>query len=553
VASTTDSGRIALADPAARAPARGGHAAPASWPLRVLSAVVAVAFAAPLGYLVVRSAARFGAVAQAWASPQTLGPLARSLGLAAAVSATAALLGAGLAWLVARTDLPGRRLWRVLLPLPLVIPSFIGAFALIAALAPGGIAATLLRGVGVTALPNVRGFWGAFFVLTLLTYPYVYLPVAARLRQLPPSLEESARLLGHSPARTFAAVVVPQARGSVEAGALLVFLYVLSDFGAVQLLRYDTITRAIYAGRVYEPQAALALALLLGVLALAVVAAERALTRTAPPTRAGRGARPLVVPLGSWRVPATAAVVATVALGLAGPLSVLAYWAARGLLRGATRASALVTDVGALAGPALNTAVVSVAAAVVAAVVVLPAAYLTVRHRGRLAGAVNGVVVGGFALPGLVIALAIVFWTLASPAGALVYQTRAVLVFAYVVHFGAQALRAAQVAVATVPPRVEDAARMLGAGRARRLWAVEVPLLLPGLLAGGGLVLLSAAKELPATLLLAPPGFQTLATRVWGATEDAFLADASLAALLLVALTGVLTWLLVLRRADALE
>jgi iron(III) transport system permease protein len=162
------------------------------------------------------------------------------------------------------------------------------------------------------------------------------------------------------------------------------------------------------------------------------------------------------------------------------------------------------------------------------------------------------VIVGGFALPGLVVALALAFWTLQAPWPlAALYQTQALLVFAYVVHFGSQALRAAQVAVAAVPGRLDDAARTLGAGRLRRLRTVELPLAAPGLLAGAGLVLLSTMKELPATLLLAPPGFETLATRIWNATEDAFLADASLAALFLLLLSGVLTWFLVVRRGDA--
>jgi len=107
------------------------------------------------------------------------------------------------------------------------------------------------------------------------------------------------------------------------------------------------------------------------------------------------------------------------------------------------------------------------------------------------------------------------------------------------------------VAVAAVPSRLDDAARTLGAGRLRRLRTVDLPLATPGLLAGAGLVLLSTMKELPATLLLAPPGFETLATRIWNATEDAFLADASLAALALLLLSGVLTWFLVVRRGDA--
>ena len=132
------------------------------------------------------------------------------------------------------------------------------------------------------------------------------------------------------------------------------------------------------------------------------------------------------------------------------------------------------------------------------------------------------------------------------------YQTLPLLVLAYVIHFGAQSLRASQVAVQALPTAVIDAARTLGAGRLRRLVRVELPMMAPSVLAGGGLVLLSTLKELPATLLLSPPGFRALSTEVWAATNDAFWADASVLALILVLLSGVLTWLLVLRRADAL-
>jgi iron(III) transport system permease protein len=188
----------------------------------------------------------------------------------------------------------------------------------------------------------------------------------------------------------------------------------------------------------------------------------------------------------------------------------------------------------------------------VAVAVVLPVAYLSMRHRGRLGGAADALITGGFALPGIVIALALAFWTLNSPGafGAL-YQTLPLLVGAYALHFGALALGPARVAVTSVPQRLDDAARTLGRGRVSRLMTVELPLMAPGLAAGAGLVLLSAMKELPVTLLLAPAGFPTLATRVWSAAEDAFWADASLAALVLVALSGVLTWLLVVRRERA--
>jgi iron(III) transport system permease protein len=203
--------------------------------------------------------------------------------------------------------------------------------------------------------------------------------------------------------------------------------------------------------------------------------------------------------------------------------------------------------------PALNTAGVAIVAALVAIAVVLPVAYLTTRHRSRVGAIANALVVGGFALPGLVIALAVVFWVLQAPLVGGLYQTFPLLIFAYVVHFGAQAMRASQVAVSGVPRRLDDAARSLGAGRMRRLRTVDLPLMLPGLVAGAGLVLLSTMKELPATLLLAPIGFETLATRVWSATESAFFARAGAAALVLIALSGVLTWLLTIRRLERLS
>ncbi|HEX2028228.1 MAG TPA: ABC transporter permease subunit, partial [Nitriliruptorales bacterium] len=233
-------------------------------------------FAAPFLYLAVRNAATPSAFLSSLSSAAALAPLGRSLLLAGTVAVAAAGLGTVGAWLTARTDVRGRGLLRVLLPLPLVIPSFIGAFALIAAFAPGGLVARVL---GIDAMPRVRGFWAAFGVLTLLTFPYVHLPVAARLQQLAPSLEEAARLSGRGPGEVFRTVVLPQARAAILAGTLLVFLYVISDFGAVELLRYDTLTRVIFASvNRLDAVTALALSLQLGVLAVAVVSLERVLT-----------------------------------------------------------------------------------------------------------------------------------------------------------------------------------------------------------------------------------------------------------------------------------
>jgi iron(III) transport system permease protein len=518
--------------------------------LSVTSAVVGLAFFGPLGYLVVRNAQLGGDVVDVLTSSATVDPLLQSLQLALAVTVAASALGTALAWLVVRGDVPLRRVWQVLVPLPLVIPSFVGAAALVAAFAEGGMVDSLTP---ITSLPSPAGFGGAFYVLTVLCYPYVYLPVAARLSALPPSPEESARLLGRSPWEMFRTIVLPQISGAIWAGALLVFLYVLSEFGAVAIVRYDTLTRAIYSSRL-DPTTSVPLSLVLGVLALAIVVAERSLGRRRVSTDAVAAKRPLRVPLGRWRVVGIGALVLTVFASLVGPLAVLAWWAVRGLVNDESAVSALVASPSELLQPVGNTALVGVVTAVCAVVLVLPVAQLTMRFRARWSEVPNAMVVAGFALPGLVTALALVFWVLELPASvsSSLYQTMPVLVAAYCLHFGAQAMRSAQVAVSGVSERVEDAARMLGASPVRRFATVQLPLMLPGLLAGGGMVLLSTMKELPATLLLAPTGFDTLATRIWAANNDGFLAETGLTSLVLVALSGMLTWWLVLRRAERL-
>ena len=147
------------------------------------------------------------------------------------------------------------------------------------------------------------------------------------------------------------------------------------------------------------------------------------------------------------------------------------------------------------------------------------------------------------------VAIALAFWAIRAPGPlASLYQTLPLLVLGYVLHFGAQALGPAQSAIAAVPPRFDEAARMLGASGRRRLLTVDLPLMAPGVLAGAGLVLLSTLKELPATLILAPIGYQTLTTRIWNAAEDGFYAEVGVTSLVLLALSAALTWPLLIRR-----
>ena len=519
--------------------------------LRAAGLALAAAFAFPGVYLVYRNFAEGADPAGLIVSNRTIGPLWRSLRLAVSVSGAALVLGTGLAWLTTRTDLPLNRLWRILLPLPLVFPTFVGAAAFIHTLNPGGLANDLLAGIGVDRTPELRGFFGAWLVLTLMTYPYVYLPVAARLRQLPSTLEESARVLGDTALKVFGRICVPQMATAMGAGTLLVFLYTLSDFGAVQLMRYDTLTRAIATNQLANPPVALALSLILLVLAALVVIGERRFSHRLPDASGGQSSRPMIYDLGRWRGPALAFVVVAAGGAVGAPLVALLDWAAGGLVRSATGGRPLTIDSSKVLDATVNTLGVSVVAAVVSTAAVLPIALLVGRYRSRSGSFAHAVVVSTFALPGILIALSTRFWTLRSDlAFELFNDTMALLIFAYVVRFGSLAMGVTLVAVRSVPDRLHDSARILGAGRLRRFFAVDLPMMGPGLLAGMGLVLLSVMKELPISLFVSPLGFSTLTTRIFGSFEDAFVAEAGIMAVVLVALSFVLTWFLVIRRDD---
>lgn len=521
--------------------ARGGPR-PQRW-LHVHVLVVGALFALPGLFVLLRTLQLGNELADTLQT--SMAPLGRTILLATSVSTTAAALGTALAWLLVRSDIPGRPFWRVVAVLPLVLPTFVGAAAFLAALTSGGVLAGALDLIGVDA-PRFRGFWPSWFVLTLFTYPYVFLPVSARLLALSPTLEESARVLGRSALETFRTVTLPQLSGAIGSGGLLVFLYTVSEFGAVQLLGYDTLTRVIFASRLSDRATSFTASFLLVILATAVVIGERSRRRNRPVDDPIRTYPSEPVALGPWRYPALALVITTATFGLFVPVASLVTWALRGLTNGNVGFDGLLEA-------AINTAGVGVATAFIAVLVVLPLATLLVRHRSRTGDIASVAVVGGFAVPGLVIALSLVFWTLNAPIVGVLYQTLPLLIAAYVIHFGSQALGAAEDSVRAVPRNLRESSRLLEPSPLRRMATVDLPLMRPSLVSGGGLVLLSTIKELPATLLLAPTGFRTLATEVWGSYEDAFYAEVGVSGLILVMLSAALTWLLVLRRTDVIR
>lgn len=506
--------------------------------LLIAAAVIAGAAILPLGYLFLRTAEAGSKVWDILLRPRTVQVFFGSAGLALSVTLIAIGLGVLLAWLTVRTDLPGRRVWAVVTVLPLVLPSYVGAYTLIAALGPRGMVQSWLEPLGVERLPSIYGFPGALLALTLFTYPYVLLSVRAGLRGLDPALEEAARSLGRSPGRVFWEITVPHLRPSIYAGGLLVALYTLSDFGAVSLLQFDSFTRAIYLQYTasFDRSVAAVLALLLVVLTFVILTVESRARSQARYYRSSSGAvrPPAPVKLGRWRLPALAFCAAVTALALALPLGVIGFWLVRGLAAGEELKLGLAV--------VFNSLTASGLAALAAALAAVPVAVLVVRFPGRLSGWLARGAYLGYALPGVVIALSLVFF--GANHATFLYQTLALLVFAYVVRFLPQAVGSTRASLLQISPRLEEAARSLGRTPGQAMLSITAPLLRPGLLTGLALVFLTGMKELPATLLLGPTGFGTLATRIWSATEGAFFARAAAPALILVLVSAVSVWLI---------
>ncbi|MFQ5860470.1 MAG: ABC transporter permease [Dehalococcoidia bacterium] len=524
----------------------GRRIARAPWPpamVWVPAALVAGAMVLPLVYLFLRT---FGVGTEVWDllfRTRTLEIVTRSAILIVAVTGASIAIAVPLAWLTVRADLPLRRLWAVLTALPLVIPSYVAGFLVVVALGPRGMLQQLLAGpLGVERLPEIYGFPGAMLTLTLLSYPYVLLTVRAALWRLDPSLEEASRGLGYGAWTTFRRVTLPLLRPAIAAGALLVALYTLSDFGAVSLLRYETFTWAIYLQyeSAFDRTLAAGLSLVLVAVALGILVTEARTRGRSQYYRSTVGVAhpPSLVRLGRWRWPAFAFCTAIVLLALAVPMSVLSYWVVRGIAAG----EPLLL----LWSAARNSVYVSGLAAGVALAAGLPVAILTVRYPGWFSALLERMTYVGFALPGIVIALALVFFgaNFAAP----LYQTLGLLIFAYLVLFLPAAVGAVRASLLQVSPRLEEAARSLGRSPFQVLATVTLPLVRSGILAGAALVFLLTMKELPATLILGPIGFKTLATSIWSAASEAFFAQAAAPALLLIVVSSIPLALLMLRQ-----
>jgi len=504
-------------------------------PLALLAgaALIGLAVLLPLGYLIVRAAESGSGIVEIMFRPRTLLVLWNSILLTLLVTITSTVIGVLIAWLTVRTDMPARNFWATATSLPLVLPSYVGAFALIGALGPRGMLQSLLSPFGVEQLPSMYGLPGAWLALTLFSFPYVTLTARAGFRGLDPALEDAARSLGRKPLAIFREITWPHLKPSVLAGSLLVALYTLSDFGAVSMLQYNSFTRAIYVlyRTSFDRSAPAVLALMLVLLTVLILLIEHRARGSARLYRAGVGAIRLQprIQLGRWRWAGAAFCFLITLVGLILPVAVIVFWLYQGLKSGEPvwHGWSMV----------VNSIQASLAAAAVTVLAALPVAWLAVRYPGRTSRLIERSAYAGHALPGIMIALALVFWS--ARYAPFFYQSFALLIFAYACRFLPEALGSVRASLLQLTPRFEEAARSLGRSRGRAWLSVTLPLLRPGIMTGFALVFMTTMKELPLTLLLSPTGFDTLATRIWNATEEALFARAAGPALVLVILSGI--------------
>ncbi|MBV8047181.1 MAG: iron ABC transporter permease [Paludibacterium sp.] len=431
------------------------------------------------------------------------------------------VMGVGLAWLTERSTLPGRRMWSALAVAPIAVPAFVHSYA------------------WVSLVPSLHGLAAGVLISVIAYFPFLYLPVAATLRRLDPALEDVAASLGQSPGRIFWRVVLPQLRLAIGGGALLVGLHLLAEYGLYAMIRFDTFTTAIFDQfqSTFSGPAANMLAGVLALCCLLLLALEARMRGRARYARVGSGSARSIAP--RRLSPAMAALClllngAVAALTLGVPLLTLGRWLLIGGL-GAWPWQSLLPALG-------QTLLLAFAGAVLTTLAAIPMAWLSVRHPSRLNRVWEGCHYLASAMPGIVVALALVTVTIhwARP----IYQTLLTVFLAYVLMFLPRALISLRAGMAQAPETLENAAQSLGVSPGRALWRVTLRLAAPGAAAGAAMVFLAITNELTATLLLAPNGTRTLATCFWSLTSEIDYVSAAPYALLMILLSLPLTWLL---------
>ncbi|WP_189644424.1 iron ABC transporter permease [Mesorhizobium sp. M9A.F.Ca.ET.002.03.1.2] len=446
--------------------------------------------------------------------------LTNTLLLVALAVPTCIVLSVALAWLTERSNLPGARLWAWLSVAPLAIPAFVHSYA------------------WISLVPGLHGLWAGVLISVVAYFPFLYLPVAAALRRLDPALEDAAATLGHGPWRVFWRVVLPQLRLAICGGSLLVGLHLLAEYGLYVFIRFDTFTTAIVDQfqSTFNGPAANMLAAVLVTCCFVLLAIEVLVRGEERYARVGSGAarQQQRTRLGRATIPCLLlpAIAALLALGV--PFVTISRW----LVAGGADVWRL-PEIGLALG---QTLLLALAGALLATIAAMPMAWISIRAPGPLQRVLEGCNYIAGSLPGVVVALALV--TITVRVALPLYQTLFTILVAYTLMFLPRALISLRASIAQAPVELERAAASLGRSPLKALWSTTIRLSAPGAAAGMALVALGIMNELTATQMLAPNGTRTLAMAFWSHSGEIDYAAAAPYALIMVAMSLPLTWLL---------
>lgn len=453
----------------------------------------------------------------------------------------ACVLGVTSAWLVERTDVPGRNVWRWMLALPLAIPGYVAAVCYMFLLRRGGFVDQMaINYFGFERhefpLPPLFNLWGVTAIISLYTFPYVFLAVTAALRSLDATLDEAARIAGRGTWGVFSALTIRLLIPAIAAGSLLTGLYVLSDFGTVALLRYQTFTTAVYrqfAGEIGRTAASIVSLGLIGISLPLLISEGWFHRRDRRYTRASNWRPRQIIPLGTWRWVAFGFIFVLATLSLFLPITVLIGLTLQGILTPTEVDRIWSIDAHSIWQYGLNSLGLSLLAATLATLLALIPTYLAVRFRGPFGQTLLNLSKIAFAFPGIIVGLGFLMFFIQTP----IYATLFALILGLAFSLLPKAITIGESTLELVSPTLEQASHTMGQGLWRTLWRVTIPLAAPGLLAGWALVFVTAMKELPLLVILRPPGFDTLPIRVWEAANDSVYTQAAPPALLLIVLT----------------
>ncbi len=489
----------------------------------------------------------------------------------AAVGGTA--LGAVLAWLTSRTDLPGRRWWRTVLLLPYMIPPFVGAIAWVYLLSPVGFLNQVWKALSGSPDPLfvIYGQTGIIFVLILYGYPIVYLAALGVFERMDPALEDAARMAGGGPARVLREITLPLVLPGILAGALLLLLSSLANFGIPAVLgfpaRYFVLTTRIYGTILnfdLKDNLRIAAALAMWLVAIAAVlltVQRRILAGRRFTVVGGQAGQPSVVSLGRWRYPAAALLVVFAAISVVLPLAAVALTSlirAYGMPPAAENLTlqhyaTVLFGLPKVHRALLNSLLLAGGAATVVIILGAGLGYLQARARVRGAGVVDLLITIPYAIPGTVVALAMILAWSRPVFGIQLYNTFWIILLAYVIRFLAFGVRTVAAGLAQVHESLEEAARISGAGSLTAFRHIVLPIIRPSLVAGWFLAFIPAVAELTLSILLFSVGHETIGVVIFGLHDEGKIAlSAALAVLVTTVLVAINLAARRLLRADAM-